>query len=60
MKRVKQISLDIIVYDDELDDGEKLATLIEEHLNSNFHVIGVQFIEDMTDYYNKNYPDLMK
>lgn len=50
MKRVKQISLNIVVYNDV--DGCELAEEIADFLEENgYGVIGAEFQEDMTDKY---------
>ena len=50
MKRIKQISLDILVYNDV--DGCELAEEIADFLEENgYGVIGAGFQEDMTDKY---------
>ena len=56
--RVVQISLDIVVgYG---CDGFDLADEVKDELNMRgFAVIGADFQEDMTEFYEKYYPDLI-
>ena len=57
--RVKQISLDILVGDK--CDGMSLCDEIAHELNMRgFTVIGAGFQEDMTEFYEENYPELVK
>lgn len=64
MKRVKQISMDIMV--DGNVDGEYLAEYIMEQLNGNKkmildgEILGSAFQEDMTEEYKLYYPELSK
>lgn len=54
MKRVKQISLDILV--DENVDGCELAEMIADFLEKNrYTILGAGFQEDMTDVYKNEY-----
>lgn len=54
MKRIKQISLDILV--DENTDGCKLAEEVADFLEENGHeVLGTDFGGDMTDVYKNEY-----
>lgn len=57
--RVKQICLDIIVGDK--CDGFDLCDDVSSELNRRgFNVIGAGFQEDMTEFYEENYPELLK
>lgn len=56
--RVKQISIDIIV--DENINGVNLAYEVEEYLKQKYNVVGVQFNDDLTEIYEKDYPELLK
>ena len=57
MKRVKQISFDILV--NENIDGCNLAEEIADFLETyGYTIIGAGFQEDMTEYYEEHYPDL--
>lgn len=57
--RVKQISLDIVVGDK--CEGFELANEVACELNMRgFKVIGACFQEDMTEVYEKHYPELLK
>lgn len=57
--RVKQISLDILVGDK--CDGFNLADEVADELNRRgFTVLGAGFQEDMTDFYEENYSELLK
>ena len=59
MSKVKQISLDIIVGDK--CDGFDLADEVAHELNRRgFNVIGAGFQEDMTEFYEEHYPELVK
>lgn len=59
MKRVKQISLDILVGPN--TDGEELAETVANELERRgFRVVGAGFQDDMTDVYEENYPQLLK
>ena len=58
MKRVKQISLDILVDDDV--DGMNLADEVADILQENqFVILGSGFQEDMTETYIDCYPNLI-
>lgn len=63
MKRVKQISLDILV--DEQIDGEYLAEYVMEQLNGNRkellngEILGSSFRDDISEEYRKSYPELL-
>lgn len=58
MARVIQISLDIVVGNE--CDGFDLADNVANELNRRgFKVVGAGFQEDMTEYYQENYPELM-
>lgn len=59
MKRVKQISLDIMVGPD--CDGEDLAQSAWEELERRgYTVLGAGFQDDMTEVYESLYPELLK
>lgn len=59
MKRIKQISLDILVEPD--IDGMKLSDEVAEALeNLGFTILGAGFQEDMTEIYEEFYPDLLE
>lgn len=59
MKKVKQISLDILVNQDV--DGEDLAEEVAKELEQHgFLVLGAGFIDDLTDIYEKSFPALLK
>ena len=59
MKRVKQISVDILV--DENVDGCKLAEQIAKDLENEGHIIlGSAFQEDITEAYKKDYLELLE
>lgn len=59
MKRVKQVSIDILV-DDNID-GENLADNVADVLKGKrFVVVGYSFQNDMTETYMEYYPDLIK
>ena len=59
MKRVKQISIDILVDDDK--DGCVLAEQIAKDLENEGHVVlGSAFQEDLTEEYKKGYPELLE
>ena len=59
MKRVKQISLDILVGPEA--DGEELAETVANELERRgFKVIGAGFQEDMTDAYKEYFPQLLE
>ena len=58
MKRVKQISLDVLVGPEV--DGESLALDIQVELERRgFRILGAAFQEDMTEIYEESYPDLL-
>ena len=58
MKRVKQISLDILVHPN--IDGDRLSEEVAEALESlGYTVLGAGFQEDMTEVYEEDYPDLL-
>ena len=57
MKRVKQISIDILV--DDSVDGFNLASEVNNALESQFIILGCGFTEDLTKVYMEQYPDLM-
>lgn len=59
MKRVKQISLDIVVGSE--TDGEELAETIANELERRgYRIVGAGFQDDMTDVYKEHYPQLLK
>ncbi len=59
MKRVKQISLDIVVGSGA--DGEALAQEVANELvRRGFTVLGASFQDDMTDVYIEQYPKLLE
>lgn len=59
MKRVKQISLDIVVGPE--TDGEDLAETIANELERRgFRIVGAGFQEDMTNVYEEHYPQLLE
>lgn len=59
MKRVKQISLDILVGPE--TDGEELAETVANELERRgFRIVGAGFQDDMTDVYEESYPQLLK
>lgn len=59
MKRVKQISIDILVDDDK--DGCVLAEQIARDLeNEGNIVLGSSFQDDLTELYKRDYPELIK
>lgn len=55
-KRVVQISLDILVGSEESDFVEEVADELERH---GFTVLSASFIDELTDFYQKNYPEMM-
>jgi len=58
-KRVVQINLDIVV--GYKCDGIELAEDVAEELNRRgFTVIGAGFQEDMTEFYEEQYPELLE
>ena len=58
MKRVKQISIDILV--DDSIDGFNLAGEVDNALKGQFIVLGCGFTEDLTEVYMEQYPELLK
>lgn len=59
MKRVKQISLDVLVGPE--TDGEELSVIVANELEMRgFRIIGAGFQDDMTDVYKENYPKLLE
>lgn len=59
MKRVKQISIDILVDDDK--DGCVLAEQIAKDLEAEGNIIlGSSFQDDLTETYRNDYPELLK
>ena len=59
MKRVKQISLDIVVGPEV--DGEELAQEIADELEMRgFTVLGASFQDDITETYKEYYPELLE
>lgn len=57
--KIKQISLDIRVGDS--CDGCDLAEYVANELvRRGYAVVGAGFQEDMTDYYEEHYPELVK
>ena len=57
--KVKSISLDIIVGD--ACDGCDLADDVADELERRgFRVVGAGFQDDMTDFYEEHYPELLK
>ena len=57
-KCVLQISLDILVGPD--CDGTKLAKTVEQELNRRgFNVLGASFVDNMTETYIEQYPELL-
>jgi hypothetical protein len=56
-KRVKRIGLEILV--DESVDGDNLAEEIAEQLDGDYAVIGSSFQEDLTEIYEKSFPDML-
>ena len=57
-KRVLQISLDILVGSD--CEGTKLAETVEQELNRRgFNVLGASFVDNMTETYIEQYPELL-
>ena len=58
MKKVKQISLDILVGPE--CDSEELAQTVQEELERRgFTILGAGFQFDMTDIYKSLYPELL-
>ena len=59
MKKVKQISVDILV--DEDKDGCVLAKQIAKNLEAEGNiVIGASFQDDLTELYKRDYPELLE
>lgn len=59
MKRVKQISLDIVVGSGA--DGEALAQEVANELvRRGFTVLGAGFQDDLTDEYKEHYPKMLE
>ena len=59
MKRVKQISVDILV--DEEKDGCVLAEQIARDLEAKGNIVlGASFQDDLTELYRNDYPELLK
>ena len=59
MKRVKQISLDVVVGPDV--DGEELAQEIRAELERRgFTVLGAGFQDDLTDLYKEHFPKMLE
>ena len=59
MKRVKQVSLDIVVGPDA--DGEELAQEIRAELERRgFTVLGAGFQCDLTDEYKEHFPKMLE
>lgn len=57
-KRILQISLDIVVGCE--CDGCELADDVRDELNRRgFTILGAGFQEDMTEFYEEHYPDLL-
>ena len=58
-KRVLQISLDVLIGNE--CDGTKLAEQVDNELNCRgYRVVGSSFIDDMTECYEDDYPELIK
>ena len=58
MKKVKQISVDILV--DENTDGCVLAEQIAKDLESEGNIVlGSIFMDDLTELYKRDYPELL-
>ena len=58
MKRVKQISFDIVVHPN--IDGDRLSEEMAEALESlGYTVLGAGFQCDLTDEYKESHPDLL-
>lgn len=58
MKRVKQISLDVLVGPD--TDGEELAQEVRAELERRgFTVLGAGFADDLTDLYRKYFAPML-
>ena len=59
MKRVKQISLDVLVGPDV--DGEDLAEKVADELERRgFRIIGAGFQDDLTDVYLEHYSKMLE
>ena len=59
MKRVKQVSLDVVV--GENCDGEELAQEIADELERHgFVVLGAGFQYDLTDEYKEHFPKMLE
>ena len=59
MKRVRQISLDVLVGPDV--DGEELAEQVANELERRgYRVIGAGFQDDLTDVYAEHFPKLLE
>lgn len=59
MKRVKQISLDVLVGPDV--DGEELAEHVADELERRgFRVLGAGFQDDLTDVYKEHFPKMLE
>ena len=59
MKRVKQISVDILI--DEDKDGCVLAEQIAKDLESEGNIVlGASFQDDLTELYKRDYPKLLE
>lgn len=59
MKRVKQISIDILV--DENTDGCELAEQIAKDLEAEGNIVlGSVFQDDLTELYKRDYPELLR
>ena len=59
MKKVKQISLDILV--DEDVDGNILSEKVEKELEAyGYTILGSMYQDDFTEIYERVYPDLLE
>jgi hypothetical protein len=59
MKRVKQVSLDILVGPE--TDGDGLALEIQVELERRgFKILGAAFQDDLTDVYTESYSELLE
>lgn len=58
-KRVVQISLDILVGEnvDGFSIGDEVADELERH---GFIVLGASFVDDMTDFYKRDCPEIFE
>lgn len=58
-ERVVQISLDILVGEnvDGFSIGDEVADELERH---GFIVLGASFVDDMTDFYKRNCPEVFE